>query len=110
MLVFITDELYSNPKFYKIIQEHFRKSANFSTFPRKPKALNPTHEFFRVKNIVGKPINSFNDDLWIYIEQAQKQQLINVTIEVPEKERKDMLDKLIDLYTTTNGPIKQTSF
>jgi len=78
-------DLHSMPSIRRDVRDEYLKRAKVFTTPtEKGKImLDIFHPLYRTKNLeLGKPVTSFDDDLWILIESAEQQSLITVSFRV----------------------------
>jgi hypothetical protein len=71
--------------------EYFRNVRLFTSPTEKGKSvLDIFHPLYKTKNLSrGKTVTSFEDDLWIYIERAERLGLISVEFRMPWLTKED---------------------
>jgi transcription elongation factor SPT6 len=82
--IFLSHEIESHPFLRQYIWQHFKNNCYLSTEPTElgQKDIDIFSRAFRTKRLNKKPINSFNNDLYLDIIQAEKKGLIKVKIEI----------------------------
>ena len=84
----IGKEMINHPYIKEFVYEYFRNNCYVYTNPTEEgkKQLDVFHPSFRTKRIRERPIKTFNDDLFLDVIQREKEKLIEVNIEIEEKE------------------------
>ena len=84
----IAKEMITHPYIKEFVYEYFRNNCYVNTNPTEEgkKQLDVFHPSFRTKRIRERPIKTFNDDLFLDVLQREKEKLIEVSIEIEEKE------------------------
>lgn len=104
---FLALELFSFPFIRNYARISFKDNCTISTEPTEEgkKELDAFHPSFRVKRIKNKPIETFNNDLFLDILEAEKKNWIKVTVQYGENFFKDLTEKLNLTYnSSTNKP------
>ena len=101
-LKFLAQEMASHPFIRQYVYNYFRANCLLSTEPTElgKKELDVFNPLFKTKRIVKKPITQFNNELYLYIVQAEQKGLIKVTLSILENEEnlKDLKNKLCNAY------------
>jgi transcriptional accessory protein Tex/SPT6 len=104
--IFLSHEIESHPFLRQYIWQHFKNNCYLSTEPTElgQKDIDIFSRAFRTKRLNKKPINSFNNDLYLDIIQAEKKGLIKVKIEtiISDPELEKILAPLKKAYTPSN--------
>lgn len=100
LTTFAAKEISALPIVRKIVRNSFMENAVVSTVP----TLKGEGEFdlfmpsYRVKQIVKRPISSFEDDLWIEIKKYETKQFIAVRMELEEAKLEELLQNVSEYY------------
>jgi transcription elongation factor SPT6 len=99
---FLALELFSFPFIRNYARISFKSQCTISTIPTEEgkKELDAFHPSFRVKRIKNKPIDTFNNDLFLDILEAEKKNLINVEVQYGDNFFKDLTEKLNLTYNS----------
>lgn len=102
---FLALELFSFPFIRNYARNSFKSQCSISTEPTDEgkKELDAFNPSFRVKRLRNKPIDSFNNDLFLDILEAEKKLLINVTVHFGDNFFKDLTDKLNHTYNSKSS-------
>jgi len=97
---FLALELFSFPFIRNYARICFKTQCTISTEPTEEgkKELDAFHPSFRVKRLRNKPIETFNNELFLDILEAEKKGWIILTINIGENFFKDLTDKLNHTY------------
>ena len=103
---FLSIEIQSHPFLRQYIWQFFRNNCYLSTEPTElgQKELDIFNRAFRTKRLEKKPINSFNNDLYLDILQSEKKGLIKVKIEIilNDTELEKIISPIKKAYTSSN--------
>lgn len=69
-----------------------------SPTPESNSVIDPYHQFSGVKWLREKPLSKFEDEQWLLIQKAEKEKLLQVTINLPEEAQKKLLRNASDFY------------
>ncbi len=97
---FLALELFSFPFIRNYARVCFKAQCTISTEPTEEgkKELDAFHPSFRVKRFKNKPIETFNDDLFLDILEAEKKGWISLTVNFGDNFFKDLTEKLNHTY------------
>jgi transcription elongation factor SPT6 len=92
---FLALEMFSHPYIRSYARNYFRVNCTLSTEPTEEgqKELDVFNPSYRVKRIENKPVDSFNNDLYLDIVQCESKSLITVKIKC-EEDLKEITDKI----------------
>lgn len=102
---FLAKELAKNPYIKNTVRNKVYPYITVSTKPTEvgKKELDPFHSDYRTKRILRKPIDKFDDDLFMAISECRKRQLIEVIVDVPDEVIKIEELRLGEAYTDSNS-------
>ncbi|GBG67753.1 hypothetical protein CBR_g879 [Chara braunii] len=94
-------EVSAEPAVREYFRSLFAEKAVVSTKPTAVgmSAIDQSHRYYRVKYLLNKPVNLFDDAQWCLIQQAEADKLLEVTVGMP-KEAVDtsIIQELENLY------------
>ena len=98
-------ELSKHPYIRSFVRKLFFKNAKVFTEPtEKGKVeLDIFHIFFKTKRIVGKPIDDFKNDLFLYMQEAENSDLIKILIDIDAGETQNIIEKIKRAYINCNA-------
>lgn len=97
---FLALELFSFPFIRNYARICFKAQCTISTDPTEEgkKELDASHPSFRVKRFRNKPIDTFNNDLFLDILEAEKKGWITLSVNFGDNFFKDLTEKLSLTY------------
>lgn len=97
---FLAFELFSFPFIRSYARICFKAQCTISTEPTEEgkKELDVFHPSFRVKRLKNKPIETFNNDLFLDILESEKKGWISLTVNFGDNFFKDLTEKLNHTY------------
>jgi transcription elongation factor SPT6 len=97
---FLALELFSFPFIRNYARISFKTQCTISTDPTEEgkKELDAFHPSFRVKRVRNKPIETFNNDLFLDILESEKKGWITLTVNFGDNFFKDLTEKLNHTY------------
>lgn len=100
VISFLSEELLFFPPIRHFLFGYLRQSAFISTKPTEKGVLEIDifHHSFRVKRLLNKPINTFNNDLYMELHKAYKEGLITYSIDYDDSKLKDFLFRISKIF------------
>ncbi|KAK8629753.1 hypothetical protein V6N13_078582 [Hibiscus sabdariffa] len=98
-------ELSCEPCIKKHIRRIFRDKAVVSTSPTPQGnvTIDCFHQFSSIKWLCNKPLSEFNDAQWLFIQKAEEEELLQVSIKLPESTLNKLITGFKDVYLI-DGP------
>ena len=97
---FLAAEIANYPYIKSFARKFFNQYATLTTTPTDEgkKELEALHPSYRVKRIIKKPIDSFDNDLFLDIVENEKLGFITVIISIEDNEMTELINKIQRAY------------
>lgn len=97
---YLSAEIANHPYIKSYVRKFFNQYATLTTNPTDEgkKELEALHSSYRVKRIIKKPIDSFDNDLYIDIIENDKKGFITYSISIEDNEMLELVNKISRAY------------
>lgn len=88
-------EIFCEPACREYVRSVYNHECVVSTKPTVEgnSVIVPFHKYEPIKWLLNKPVTAFDDDQWLLIQKAEEQQLLIVTISLPQEVMKNVVMK-----------------